>query len=502
MSQAVTHFQTEAARLGHGLPGAGNAGLDALRAAALARFVREGLPVTRQEDWKYTSLVAVERKPLPVLAAEQAASPTLAEVLRHAVLPKEVNRLVFVDGHFAPGLSSHRLPAGVRAGSLAARLDAQPQEGLPFATSALIAPAGSGAAAIAAQAAPAAVGAAHGAATPAVAAAHAIGLGTGLAPTASTLHGITAGVPAQGSSLAALNVALGADGLDLDVPAGVVIEDPIMVLFVSATPDTSALPVSSIRLGDGSRATVIEQHFSLHEGAALNSVFERIEVGAKADLHHIKVQHEGPRAQHVADTEAIVHGEGQLHSMVLALGGALAREDLRVTLAQTGAHVDLDGLYLANGRQHLDHHTTVHHASPACTSAQAYRGILDDAGRGVFNGRVIVAKDAQHTDAQQNNANLLLSENAEIDTKPQLEIFADDVKCSHGATIGQLDPAQLFYLRSRGLDETAARSLVTFAFAAHTLHRIDSSTPLFSALRTLLFARLPGGAALIEDITA
>ena len=480
MSQAVTHFQGEAARLGAGLPGAGHAALDALRARALARFVREGLPATRLEDWKYTSLAAVDRKPLPVLPAEQAALPALAAVLAHAVLPDAPHRLVFVDGHFAPALSQHSLPAGVRAGSLAARLAAQPQDGLPFDADALLAE--------------------HARAPATAPAVRAGGLGTGLAPTGSTMTGITAGQPAQGSSLAALNLALGADGLDLEVPAGVVLDAPVLVLFVSVTAETSALPTSSIRLGEGARATVIEQHFSLHEGTGLHSVLQRIDVGAHADLHHIKVQHEGLRVQHVADTEATVHGHGQLHSLVLALGGQLAREDLRITLAQTGAHADLDGLYLASGRQHLDHHTTVHHASPACTSAQSYRGILDDAGRGVFNGRVIVAKDAQHTDAQQNNANLLLSDAAEIDTKPQLEIFADDVKCSHGATIGQLDPAQLFYLRSRGLDKTAARSLVTFAFAARTLHRIDGTTPLFAALRSLLFARLPGGAALIEDI--
>ncbi len=455
MSQAVTHFQGEFARLAGSLPGAGHPVLDGLRAAALARFVREGLPGIRQEDWKYTSLASLERRPLPVAAADAPEMPTLSAVVAQAVLPDAVHRLVFVDGHFAPSLSRHTLPAGVRAGSLANRLADQPDGSLPFAVDRLLA----------ASAAP--------------------------APT---------GVPAAGSSLAVLNLALGADGFDLHIPAGVVIDAPILVLFVSASAETTSLPTSHIRLDAGARATVIEQHFTLHEGASLTSVVERITLAPAADLHHIKVQHANSKAQHVADTEATIAANAQLHSLVLALGGQLAREDLRITLAESGAHADLDGLYLARGRMHLDHHTTVHHASPTCTSAQDYRGILDEAGRGVFNGRVIVAKDAQHTDAQQHNANLLLSENAEIDTKPQLEIFADDVKCSHGATIGQLDPAELFYLRSRGLDETAARSLVTFAFAARALHRIDSLSPLFAALRTLLFARLPGGSAL-EDLT-
>lgn len=427
------HFDAELARLAPQLPGAGHPVVEAARAAALSRFRVQGLPTSRDEDWKYTSLAALERRPLPVADAEGAAAPALSALLPLAVLPEAVHRLVFLDGHFAPALSCHALPAGARAGSLAARMAAEPQDGLPI------------------------------------------------------------GGDAE-RALVALNLALSADGLDFELAAGTVIEEPVLVLFVSTQPQRSSFPSARVRLGEGARASLVEQHLSLHEAAAVNTVVTRIALAPGAQLQHVKVQQEGPGVVHLADTEATVATGARLHSLVLALGAQIGREDLRITLEGRHAAAELDGLYLARGRRHLDHHTTVVHATPEGSSRQFYRGILDDAGRGVFNGRVVVARDAQHTDAQQSNANLLLSDQAEIDTKPQLEIFADDVRCSHGATVGQLDPAELFYLRSRGLDEAAARTLVTFAFAARTLAALPDTSPLRAGLHRALLHALPGGA--------
>jgi len=434
------HFDAEQARIAAALPGAGHPAVDAQRRAALARFAASGLPTVKDEDWKYTSLASLERRPWPVADNNVESLPDLATVLAQAVLPESSHRLVFIDGHFAPALSSHTLPAGVRAGSLFSRVAADPQAGLP--------------------------------------------LDVG-----------------QGGALAALDLALSADGLDLELSEGVTVEAPILALFVSVHPERSAFPTLSVRLGRGARAQLVEQHCAAHAGAGLESVLSRISLENDAQLQHTKVQQQGVRMVHLADTEVQLAPGARYESLVLALGGQLGREDLRISLDGPGAHAGLDGLYLARGRAHLDHHTTVLHASPDCTSRQAYRGILDDAGRGVFNGRVVVAKDAQRTDAQQSNANLLLSEAAEIDTKPQLEIHADDVKCSHGATVGQLDPAELFYLRSRGLDEQTARTLVTFAFAARSLSALAPDSPLYAGLRRLLFAHLPGGADL-ENVTS
>ena len=468
MSNAGDYFLAEFARLAADLPGAGHPEIDLSRTAALERFAEQGVPLTRLEDWKYTNLAQLERKPLPVALADEATLPSLAHLKSLAVLPDAAHFLVFVDGHFAPSLSHHSLPANVRAGALASRIADQPEAGLP------LAPAAS----------PADLSAASRVSPPP----------SGSAALAVALAGETS------SALVSLNLAFSADGLDLVIPAGEHIAETIVVLYVSATPERSVFPASRIHLGKGARATLLEQHVSVHDMPGVDTVVERISLDAGAELHHIKVQQEGARHVHLADTSAILAEHARLRSLVLALGGQLGREDLRITLAGPHAHVELDGLYMPNRRMHLDHHTMIHHASPDCSSRQTYRGILDDAGRGVFNGRVVVAREAQHTDAQQSNANLLLSDNAEIDTKPQLEIFADNVKCSHGATVGQLDPAELFYLRSRGLDESAARALVTFAFAARSLGGIDADSALYTGLRSLLFGHLPGGAAL-EDLT-
>jgi Fe-S cluster assembly protein SufD len=432
------YFTAEHQRIAALLPGAGHPLLDAARGAALERFTREGVPHTRMEDWKYTSLASLERRPLPV-AAPAEDLPALAQLLEQAVLPEAIHRLVFVDGHYAPSLSCHQLPAGARVGALASRIDAEPQAGLPWSAD-------------------------------------------------------------GGSALVALNLAFSADGLDLELDPGVMVADPILVLFVGLRPDHSSFPASRLRLGAGAQACLVEQHLSLHQGTGVTTAVERISLATGALLQHIKVQHEGTRVVHISDCEVQVAQDARFDSLVLALGGQLAREDLRITLGGPRAHAGLDGLYLARERMHLDHHTTVLHASPDCSSQQTYRGILDDAGRGVFNGRVVVARDAQRTDARQSNANLLLSESAEIDTKPQLEIFADDVKCSHGATVGQLDPAELFYLRSRGLDAAAARTLVTFAFAARSLASVPAGTALHAGLRRQLLNRLPGGSA-VETLT-
>jgi len=436
---ASQFFADEFARVESELPGAGNANLDLQRKKALDQFLELGIPSSRQEDWKYTSLAALEKKPLPLLREQNQADPSLAELCNLAVLPNAEHRLVFVDGRFAPALSQHTLPVAVRAGALSSRLSDRPEEGHPISAN-------------------------------------------------------------GGSGLAALGLALSEDGLDLNIPADISIDTPILVMFVSATSGHSVFPASTIHLGARAKATLVEQHLSLHSEAAFAQVLTRVSLDQDADLTHLKLQTEGERSIHLADTEVDVASRAQYHSVVMALGASIGREDLRINLNAPGAHADLDGAYLPRKRMHLDHHTTVRHISPDCTSKQSYRGILDEAGRGVFNGRVVVEKDAQHTDAQQSNANLLLSDSAEIDTKPQLEIFADDVKCSHGATVGQLDPAELFYLRSRGIDESAARALVTFAFAARVLSSLESHEGLYSGLRKALFAHLPGGSVL-EDLS-
>jgi Fe-S cluster assembly protein SufD len=267
--------------------------------------------------------------------------------------------------------------------------------------------------------------------------------------------------------------------------------------MVSSKGEHTVCPRLHIHLEEGAEASVIEEYLGLHAESQWTQTVLSAQLDSRSTLHHIKVQTEGARTYHLADARFVLGEASTLNTLTLALGALVGREDLHIELQGSGAQARLDGLYIPRKRMHLDHHTEVFHQVPHCVSAQNYRGIVDDAGRAVFNGRVVVARDAQKTAAEQHNANLLLSDQAEIDTKPQLEIFADDVKCSHGATIGALNPQELFYLRSRGLDAVAARALVTYAFAARCLSGIKASPSLKAGLQNCILRALPGA----DDLT-
>jgi Fe-S cluster assembly protein SufD len=228
------------------------------------------------------------------------------------------------------------------------------------------------------------------------------------------------------------------------------------------------------------------------------NVVTEVELGENAAVDYYRLQEESSKAFHISGVHVRQDRDSRFDAHTVTLGSALVRNDVDVRLAAPGAHCELNGLYLAGGRQHVDTHTRVDHLQPHGTSNEFYKGILDGHARSVFNGKVIVHPDAQKTDARQSNKNLLLSVNAEADTKPELEIYADDVKCSHGATVGQLDADSVFYLRSRGLDETAARNLLTFAFAREIIEQVKVA-PLRSYLDQAVMQRLPQVAWLEES---
>jgi Fe-S cluster assembly protein SufD len=246
----------------------------------------------------------------------------------------------------------------------------------------------------------------------------------------------------------------------------------------------------------GSKVSVAEIYAG-HEGEYLVNAQTEVYVGEGAEVEHHRVQLEGAAAFHLGLLDVEQGRASSFRSHSFAIGGQLARVDARALLGAEGARCTLEGLYLARGRQLQDHLVLVDHASPSCTSNEVFKGILDDRARGVFAGRILVRQDAQKTDAAQVNSNLLLSEEAEIDTKPQLEIFADDVKCSHGGSVGQLDETALFYLRSRGIDAEAARAMLTYAFGAEIVERVRSQE-LRSYVRRAVATRLPHGAHLTE----
>lgn len=420
----------ELARRAAAARGAEPAGLGALRAEALARFADTGLPTTSDEEWRYTSLAGLARVAFEL--APSGAPPPRGEVEAAAAPFFACSAFVFVDGRFVPELSS---PSPLACGVRVERVGD-------------VVPPGFGELADAKQ-----------------------------------------------HPFAALNTALFEEATRVSVPAGASAEQPIHLVFVSTGGGTprASFPRVLIDAGAGSRALVLQDHVSLGAGVRLTAAVSEIRVAEDASLEWVLLQREADETFHVACQAAHVARNGRFAARTLCFGGALVRNDLAARLAAPGAECHLDGLFLGSGERVVDNHTLVDHAEPHGTSRELYKGILADRSRGVFRGRIVVRPDAQRTDAQQSNANLLLGNGAEIDTKPQLEIWADDVRCSHGASIGRLDEDALFYLRSRGIGEAAARDLLTRGFAAEVLERIGS-TPLAEALGDLLVARLAGGA--------
>lgn len=410
--------------------GAGPDWAGRLRAGALERFKVLGFPSPRDEEWRGTDVSPIARGGFE-LAAASASRRDLAALER--LVLGDTPQLVFLDGRLVRELSSASMPAGVRAASLAELLEREP------------------------------------------------GL---LEPHLGRIAGF------ETHAFTALNTAFLLDGAAVFVEPGAQLERPLHLLFLSTGLARSmSHPRVLVVAGAGSRASVVETFVGLGEEAWFTNAVSELSVGEDASLEHVRVQREGGAAYHVARVQARQAANSRLVSHSFALGAALARVDLGVQLAGEGAECTLNGLYVVGDRQLSDHHTTIDHASPHCSSRELYKGVLGGSGRAVFNGRVVVRKDAQKTNAAQANPNLLLSDDAAVNTRPQLEILADDVKCTHGAAIGRLDADALFYLRARGLAELDARSLLIRAFANEMIERIGYE-PLRSSLDAQLVSHL------------
>ena len=381
-----------------------------LRQGAVEQFATQGLPHARLENWKYTDVKALAKRDFSLPKKVDAA-----ELVAEKSLGVQGLRLVFVDGLFSPELSDlGELPKGVNV--------------LPLADN---------------------------------------------ANAAKTVLGQVAA--ANFSGFTALNLASWQDGVLIDLANNAVLEQPVYLQFVSTAQENAVLiqPRILIKAGVHAQATVIEHYSGAEEAASFSNVVTEVDLADGARITHYKLQQESAKQYHVASLHVQQQRDSRFTSHNICLGGKLARQDIQVELNAEGAEVYLDGLYLGNGRQHLDNHTLVNHNAPHTNSNEDYKGILNDRSRGVFNGRAVVHRNAQKIEAHQSNANLLLSDKAEIDTKPELEIYADDVKCSHGSTTGQLDESALFALRSRGIDEAMARGLLTLAFAKEVIDRIE-----------------------------
>lgn len=417
--------------------------LQSLRQEAFARFSESGFPTTHDEDWRFTNVSAVANTPFELAEQANVAKKDLEQfdILGFS------NQFVFVNGIFSTELSvidgNCRLLV-IR--SLAQMLANEP---------------------------------------------------------AKIEKHLGRYLNIERDAFAALNSAFIEDGIYVEVPSGVVIEQPIYALFITvpgATP-TMNHPRNLIVAGESSQVTIVEDYVSLGEGTSFSNTATELVVDDNANVSHYMVVREGESAYNFSTLRIQQGRNANVATHSLLLGGALIRNNVHPVLAGEGSECLINGLFMVNGRQHMDNYMLVEHASPHCNSRQFYNGILNGQARGVFHGRIIVHKDAQKTDAKQTNRNLLLSDDAQIDTKPQLEIYADDVKCTHGATIGQVDENALFYLRSRGLDETSARDLLLLAFANECLDRMNSPQ-VREHLERLVVARLPESARFSGESSA
>ena len=411
-----------------------------LRRRAFERFTALGVPTTRLEAWRFTNVAPIASTAFS-LAAPAAREAAKADTAPHAQ-PGIGAGLLFVNRrHVALASDVSALPAGVEVLSLADVLASEANE------------------------------------TRAAVEAH-----------------LASGAGIENEAFTALNTALLHDGAVVRVPANTVVEQPIQLLFVTSPPPGGEPVMTHPRVllvvGENAQVRVVESYGGGDSPYLTNTITEVV-AGPSAVVDHYKLVREGPSGYHIGAMHVRLGRAANFSSHAVTLGGAIVRNDAQALLDGEGVECTLNGLYLANGRRLVDNHTTIHHAQPHCSSHELYKGILDGEARAVFNGKIIVAIDAQKTDAKQTNKALLLSEDAQINTKPELEIFADDVKCTHGATVGQLDEDALFYLRARGLGLEQARSVLIHAFAGDLLNHI-AIEPIRDQLDDLLLAQLPG----------
>jgi Fe-S cluster assembly protein SufD len=397
----------------------GDSWLGGVRKEAIGRFAELGFPTTKKEEWKFTNVAPIAR--IPFQLAESVPDGLTAETLAHmpfadTAFCEQCSRIVFVDGHYSRELSSPDVPKGVTATSLAEAIKAE-------------------------------------------------------APTLKAHLARHAAFERQ--AFVALNTAFLEDGAFVEIPRGITLERPIYLLFVSSASQPVALhPRNLVIVGDDSQAAIIEDYVGLQDGVYFTNAVTEIVAGENSVVEHYKLQDESAGAYHIATVQAYQARFSSFTSHSTSFGGALVRNDVNVVLDGEGAQCTLNGLYVTADNQHVDNHTVIDHVKPHGTSRELYKGILNDKSSAVFNGSIVVRKDAQKTDARQSNKNLLLSQEATINSKPQLEINADDVKCTHGTSIGHPDDDSIYYLRSRGISQDEAQAVLTYGFADDVLNKM------------------------------
>lgn len=387
--------------------------LTELRAQAIDRVSKQAFPTKRDEEWRFTDISTLTH--LPYLPSRPETHLQLQDI-NHLFLPEAKNCLVFVDGYFQQQLSTLKHSDELIIGNL-----------------------------------------------PDFSASHSSILESHLGQHAAFDHNI----------FTALNTAFLRDGALMVVPKNTAITEPIHVLFIATQSEATSYPRCLLIGEPGSNFTLIEEYVALEQSAYITNSVTEIALAANAHVNHIRIQRESKQAFHLANCSVALEHASRYQSTSISLGSQISRYNLDIRLTEEAAECSVDGLALISSRQLADTHTCIDHVKPNGTSHQQHKCIVDGAAHAVFNGKIIVRPHAQRTNSSQSSRNLLLSKTAHVDTKPQLEIFADDVKCAHGATVGQLDPEEIFYLKSRGLSEVAARNLLTYAFGAEIISRIS-----------------------------
>ena len=411
--------------------------LRALRKSAIDRFAALGFPRSKDEGWRLTRV-------RPLLGHDVRL---IERYERDALSPREIDqlcmedvgcrRLAFVNGHFADDLSDvGDLPARVRIGSLKKYIETDPEPVQRY---------------------------------------------------LSKYAGI------DGNSFVALNSAHIHDGAFIHLPRGTRLKKPIHLLYVSRSNGRPVVshPRTLIVAGEDTRAAIVESYVGFESDTYFTNAVTEIVAGERAEIDHCKLQLESRSAFHIATVQAWIKRESRFKTDAVSFGGGLVRNEVHAVLDDEGIECTVNGLYLATGHQHVDNHTVIEHTKPRCSSRELFKGILDGRAKAVFDGKIHVHPQAQKTDARQANRCILLTDDAQINTNPQLEIYADDVKCTHGAAVGQIDEDAVFYLRSRGINRTAARHMLVFAFANEVLEqlRID---PVREHLTADLYGWLEG----------
>ena len=403
-----------------------------LSARAMNQFTTLGIPTTRDEDWRFTNITPFAARSFRIAELVDVAASRIESLVNDAILDAEFHRLVFINGRYTPQWSHlHALPDGVIAESVAESILTHPQS-------------------IESR------------------------LGQHLA--------------FEHSAFIALNTAFIEDGANIVVPDDIIVDRPFHLIFLSVTDEPAfSHPRNLISIGKNSRATLIESYRGLGGAGYFTNAVTEVTLHDSAYLDHHKLQHEQLDALHVATTLIFQEASSHFSSHYFSFGGDLSRNELNCRLDGERAQCTLNGLYMPTGDQHMDCRTRIDHVRAHCNSFEIYKGILDDRSKGVFNGKIYVHQDAQKTDAKQSNQALLLSDDATVDTKPQLEIYADDVRCTHGATVGELDEQAIYYLRSRGIPADLARTMLIFAFANDVVRGVEVPA-LRQHLETILLA--------------